>query len=161
MGTPPAAGPPNPILIGGLSWQHVEFGAVIVRNADGSYGALNDAIYSNAAPGYVHTPDFAGTNAQGIWHNHPDRGDDRQDAIDSYPSASNQGQRSDWDVLQDLKDAVAPNDPTFDPSLWIMGPDGVTREFKLSERALLENLSPDQMAARVGLNGRERTQSCD
>ena len=38
-----------------------------------------------------------------------------------------------------------------------MGPDGITREFKLSERALFENLTPEQMAARVGLDGKERT----
>ena len=75
-GIPPGAGPPNPLLVGGKNWEEVEFGAVIVRNADGTYGALNDAIYSNAAVNYVHTPDFHGTNAVGIWHNHPDRGND-------------------------------------------------------------------------------------
>ena len=159
MGVPPGAGPPNPVLAGGFDWKAVEFGAVIVRNPDGTYGALYDAIYSNAAPGYVHTPDFEGTNAVGIWHNHPLRGDADQQAINSYPSADQRVQ-SDWDALQELKDAVAPNDPNFDPSLWITGPDGVTREFKLSEREYYENLTPEQMAAREGLDGKERTQSC-
>lgn len=160
MGTPPGAGPPNPLLTpSGLDWMQVEFGAVIVRGADGRFGALNDAIYSNELPGLAHLPNFAGTDAVGIWHNHIPRGGPTQNDIDRYPSFSPTG-HDDWDALQQLKDTVAPNDPNFDPSLWITGPDGVTREFKLSERGYYESLTADQMQADEGLDGKERTQSC-
>jgi hypothetical protein len=41
-----------------------------------------------------------------------------------------------------------------------MGPDGVTREFKLSERAYFEGLEDPAKVKGEGLDGRERTQSC-
>lgn len=157
MGTPPGAGPPNPITSGGGDWKQVEYGAVIVRNPNGSYGALNDAIYSNGSPGFVTLPSFVGTNAVGFWHDHTTRDDPNQQAIDRYPSSQAGG---DWDELQRLHDQVAPGDASFDPSMWITGPDGATREFKLSERSYYESLESEQMAAGVGLNGKERTQSC-
>lgn len=160
MGTAPDAGPPNPLLTSnGFDWTQVEFGAIISRNAaDGRFGALNDAIYSNGMPGYAHLPSLAGSDAVGIWHNHPRRGNEGQQDIDRYPSSA--AGRDDWDALQGLKDTVAPNDPNFDPSLWITGPDGTTREFKLSERAYYESLTSEQMQADEGLDGKGRTQSC-
>ena len=160
MGVPPGAGPSDPLITpGGSNWTQVEFGAVIVRNADGSYGALNDAIYSNDSPSQAHLPSFEGSDAVGIWHNHSTRGDPDQQMTDRYPS-SYPDSRGDWDALQRLHDAVAPNNPNFNPSLWITGPDGITREFKLSDRASYESLTPDQMKAGEGLDGTERTQSC-
>lgn len=160
MGTPPGAGPPNPVLTAaGNDWTQVEFGAIISRNAaDGRFGALNDSIFSNDAPNFALLPNSAGSNAVGIWHNHPSQGGPEQWATARYPSSG--AGRDDWDALQRLHDMVAPNDPNFDPSLWITGPDGVTREFKLSERAYYENLTEDQMKAGEGLEGKERTQSC-
>ena len=49
---PSVAGPPNPMQsAGGSDWTEVEFGAVIVQNADGTFGALNDTIYSSDQQG--------------------------------------------------------------------------------------------------------------
>jgi hypothetical protein len=159
MGTPPGAGPPNPLTTpSGSDWTRVEFGAVITRGPDGRYGTLNDSIYSNDAFNFVVLP-ISGDNIEGIWHNHTVQGDANQQLVGRYPSNYADG-RSDWTALQSLKDNVAPNDPGYDPSLWLTGPDGVTREFKLSERAYYENLTDAQMQAGEGLNGKERTQSC-
>src|SRR5258707_607959 len=48
MGIAAGSGPPSPLETAtGKTWQDVEFTAIIVRNADGSYGALNDKIYSD------------------------------------------------------------------------------------------------------------------
>lgn len=159
-GTPPGAGPDNPLISGGADWTHIEYGAVIARNPDGSFGALNDAIYSNGAPNYVLLPISGGADIQGLWHNHITSADPIQQMVNRYPSVYEPNERSDWTMLQDLKDHVAPNDPDYDPSMWITGPDGATREFKLSERSYFEGLSREQMQAGEGLAGRERTQSC-
>jgi hypothetical protein len=148
------SGPPDPMTTSsGNDWRMVEFGAVIIRNADGSYGALNDMIYSSNQAGYVALPTGVGQPVQGLWHSHPTRGDSDQWAIDRYPSPA------DWSGLARL---VGQAGAAANPSLWITAPDGVTREFQLSERAYFESLSadPSKMVNGEGLNGRERTQSC-
>ena len=96
-------------------------------------------------------PSSVGQPVQGLWHNHPLRGGLGQQAIDMYPSPR------DWATLADIgKQPGAAADPSF----WVTGPDGVTREFKLSERDYIEGLGPDRQANKEGLAGRERTQSC-
>jgi hypothetical protein len=148
---PGVAGPPDPMKsAGGNDWSTVEFGAVIIQNPNGSFGALNDMVYSSDQPGWVALPDTAGQPVQGLWHNHPLRDDLGQQAIDMYPSPR------DWDALARIAQPGAAADPSF----WVMGPDGVTREFKLSERSFFESLSVDAMKNKEGLAGHERTQSC-
>ncbi|HEX8064196.1 MAG TPA: hypothetical protein VF535_13400 [Allosphingosinicella sp.] len=148
------AGPPDPMTTSaGNDWTTVEFGAVIVRNTDGSFGALNDMIYSSNLPGYAALPSGAGQPVQGLWHSHPTRGDAAQHAIDRYPSTG------DWAALARTADQAG---AAANPSLWITGPDGVTREFSLSERGYYESLAadPSRMVDGEGLAGKERAQSC-
>lgn len=135
----------------GGDWTKVEFGAVIVKNPDGTFGALNNMIYSSNQATYVGLPDSSGQPVQGLWHSHPTRDDLEQRAIDRYPSPA------DWNALARI---AGQSGAAADPSLWITGPDRVTREFKLSERSSVESLSVDQMKSGDGLAGRERTQSC-
>jgi hypothetical protein len=153
---PGVSGPPDPVTTSsGNDWRKVEFGAVIVRNPDTSsgpsFGPMNNMIYSSDQPGYAVLPSSVGQPVQGLWHSHITREDLGQRAIDRYPSPG------DWLALERIgKQAGA----AADPSLWITGPDRVTREFKLSERSSVESLSGDQMKNGDGLLGRERTQSC-
>lgn len=154
MGTLPegVAGPPNPVTTAsGNNWRQVEFGAVIVRNSDDTYGALNDMIYSSDAVGYVTMPNGVGQAVMGLWHNHPTRGAESQQAIDRYPSPA------DWSRLANVASQAG---AVADPSIWLTGPDGVTREFKLSERDEFENMEREQMENGDGLDGKERSQSC-
>lgn len=147
------AGPPNNPLTtpSGNDYTKVEFGAVIVRNADGTYGAMNDTIYSNDLPDRVNMAISSGHAVQGFWHSHPVRGDAGQRMIDNYPSSF------DWGQLAGMAGKLG---VVLDPSVWIMGSDGITREFKLSERAYFEGLEDPAKAKGEGLDGRERTQSC-
>lgn len=156
MGELPAgvSGPEDPVTTSsGNDWRKVEFGAVIVKNPDGTFGALNNMIYSSNQPGYVALPDSTGQPVQGLWHSHIRRDTPEQQAIDRYPSPR------DWDALGRIGGQAG---AALDPSIWITGPDGITREFKLSERAYFEKLDDDplKMEKGEGLEGRERTQSC-
>jgi hypothetical protein len=151
---PGVSGPPDPVTTStGNDWRSVEFGAVIIRNVDGSFGALNDMIYSSNLQGYAALPSGVGQPVQGLWHSHPTRGGSDQWAIDRYPSPD------DWASLARVAGQAG---AAANPSLWITAPDGVTREFQLSERAYFESLSadPSKMINGEGLDGRERTQSC-
>lgn len=147
------AGPPgNPLTTpSGNDYTKVEFGAVIVRNADGTYGAMNDTIYSNDLPDRVNMAIGSGHAVQGFWHSHPVRGSQGQQMLDRYPS------EFDWQQLAGLAGKMG---VVLNPSVWVMGPDGVTREFKLSERAYFESLDDPAKVKGEGLDGRERTQSC-
>lgn len=149
---PGVSGPEDPVTTSaGNDWRKVEFGAVIVRNPDGSFGPLNNMIYSSNHALYVGLPDSSGQPVQGLWHSHITRDGEGQRAIDRYPSPG------DWNALARIGGQTG---AAADPSLWITGPDGVTREFKLSERSSIESLSDEQMKAGDGLPGKERTQSC-
>jgi hypothetical protein len=151
---PNISGPPDRVLsTAGNDWTKVEFGAVIVRNPNGSFGALNDMIYSSNQAGWVGLPDSAGQPVQGIWHSHVTRDGARQQAIDRYPSPA------DWSALERIGKQTG---SAADPSLWITGPDKITREFKLSERSYFEALDDDttRMENGEGLEGRERASSC-
>jgi hypothetical protein len=150
------AGPPDRVTTSaGNDWTQVEFGAVIIRNSNGTFGALNDMIYSSNQQTYAAVPSGVGQPVQGLWHSHPTRGGDSQQAIDRYPSLD------DWASLARVASQAG---AAANPSLWIMGPDGVTREFSLSERSYFESLSTDTDTSRMvkgeGLDGKERTQSC-
>lgn len=141
----------------GSNWKSIEFAAAVVRNSDGSYGALNDSIYTQRLDNSSYVPGIAHVqNVAGIVHNHPDNySGDNGDLKSRYPSTQPGG---DWDALQALKDASG--DPNYDPSLWIIDPFGTVREFKLSDRAYYMNLTDGQMLSGVGLEGKERTESC-
>lgn len=148
------SGPEDPVTTAsGNDWTKVEFGAVIVRNPNGTFGALNDMIYSSDQPGYAALPNSVGQPVQGIWHSHPLRGDDLQQAIDRYPSPR------DWDALARIGGQAG---AVADPSIWITDPKGITREFKLSEKDYFNQLDDDvnRMKAGEGLEGRDRTRSC-
>lgn len=154
MGELPAgvAGPENPMTTAtGNDWKKVEFGAVIVKNPDGSFGAFNNMIYSSNQATFVGLPNSSGQPVEGLWHSHPTRDDPGQRAIDRYPSPG------DWNALARIGSQAG---AVQDPSLWLTGPDGVTREFKLSERSSIESLSAEQMKNGDGLPGKERTQAC-
>lgn len=112
-------------------------------------------IYSSDQPGFAAIPSGIGQPVQGVWHSHITRGGPGQQAIDRYPSPG------DWSTLEQVAGRAG---AVRDPSLWITGPDGVTREFKLTERAYFESLATptdsSKLIAGVGLDGKERVQSC-
>jgi hypothetical protein len=129
-----------------FNWKNAEYSALVTRKGDGSYGAYNNKIYSRGLPdrGSAPTPD-GGVFVAGIVHNHPDiLGDDNEDLNQRYPSPG------DWKALQLLHDKYSSSFPGYDPSLWVVDAAGVTREFKLSERAYFDSDSfgPDQRRGR-------------
>jgi hypothetical protein len=157
MGLPPAgvSGPPGPTITDpeGHDWTQVEFDAY-VQGSGGSYTAVNNAIYSNDSSTFATIPNPP-PDTQGLLHNHPTRGDSGQQNIDKYPSDEASGGH-DWEALQQIADRSGnPN-----PSLWILGPDGVIREFKLSDRGYWQSLTPEQMKQGTGLAGTERNTHC-
>lgn len=150
---PGVSRPVDPVTTStGNNWAKVEFGALIVQNPNGSFGAFNDMIYSSDKAGYVLVPYNSSQPIQGLWHSHPKAGDSSGlQLVTRYPSSA------DWYSLSQIA-----GQPTAvsDPSLWIMDSFGVTREFKLSERSYFESLDEAKKTAGVGLEGKERAQSC-
>jgi hypothetical protein len=139
----------------GASLTGIEFSGLIVQNGiGGNYGTWFNQIWTRDSQNGTFMPTAFPGLTVGYFHNHPDRGDDYTDAHDSYPSPS------DWNVLEDIKASQQFVNPNLDPSLWLMDPNGVVREFKLSEKAYFTGLSLPDMGNRVGLAGRERTASC-
>lgn len=160
MGSLPggASGPTTPLETAtGNDWTNVEFGAIIVRNANGTYGAYQDSIYSDDKARGVNMSFAASADVAGTWHSHASGSGGIEQ---NYPSGAADGVVNDWQQLQSLKDTYAPNNPSYDPSLWITGPDGITREFKLSQKAYYEGLTAAQKSSGIGLSGTERTSSC-
>ena len=150
------SGPVDPVTTStGNDWRTVEFGTMIVKNADGSFGALKDTIYSSNLPGEIRIQYNTAAPVQGFWHSHP--GTNRSSAQqleDRYPSID------DWNMLDRIK---AGTGAVSNPSLWIMDYLGVTREFKYEERDYFKNLLNEgtRMKNGEGLEGRERGQACE
>lgn len=149
------SGPVDPVkTASGNDWRQVEFGTMIVRNSDGSFGALNDSIYSNDLSNKVQINYSSSQPVQGFWHSHPvnNVSSDLQ-LIGRYPSID------DWDMLDRIK---AGANAASNPSLWIMDSLGVTREFKWEERDYFKELlnNDTKMKNGEGLAGRERSESC-
>lgn len=100
----------------------------------------------------------------GFLHNHSDTGNVQENNIARYPSYYANA-TDDWQALANFKQQVAPNDPSFDPSIWIMDSNGVVREFKLSEREYYEDLAKNNVEGMeaedgAGLADKERTNPC-
>lgn len=132
---------------------------MIVQNSDGTYGPYNNEITTSDTPNCVAIPKPDGVEGvQGIWHNHTSVTGVTGPAA-NYPSNNGLG-RGDWDALQGLKDKYGPNGSSFDPALWINGPDGETREFRLSDRDKFEGLTDAEKAEGVGLEGTEVSSTC-
>lgn len=147
----------GPIL---FDWKGVEYSAVVVKNSDGSFGAMNSTIYTLGEKTFssVPMPDQS-AHVMGIVHNHPDAlGEQTEDLRQRYPSGG--AESGDWNALQRLYDRYIGSRPGYDPSVWIVDAWGVMREFKLSERAYFESLTPTQVQDGVGLEGKERNTSC-
>lgn len=149
-------GPADPLVSDqGFTWHDVEFGSIIIGTGGGRFGALNDAIYSNNEPKFVTLPSGAGSDVRGVWHNHIRQGTAQELSFGRYPSVY-PGGGGDWAGLQALADKTGnPN-----PSLWLTGPDSITREFKLSEREYYQSLTDAQREQGVGLEGKERNEAC-
>ncbi|HEX8467230.1 MAG TPA: hypothetical protein VF620_05455 [Allosphingosinicella sp.] len=149
------SGPVDPVTTAsGNDWSKVEFGTMIVRNSDGSFGALNDMIYSNDLPNKVQINYGTTQPVQGFWHSHPGTNVSSDlKLIGRYPSID------DWQMLDRIKAGAG---ATSNPSLWIMDAFGVTREFKYDERDYFKDLlnNDAKMKTGEGLDGRERSESC-
>lgn len=123
-----------------------------MKNSDGSFGALNDKIYSNDLNNYIQINYSTGQQVVGFWHSHPAASFGSIDiAKGRYPSAT------DWNTLARIAGAAG---AASNPSLWIMDAKGTTREFKLDERGYFESLDDAQKGTGEGIAGRERSQSC-
>jgi len=131
---------------------------MVVATGD-RYGAYNSTIYTYGAMNFNLMPaPGSGDVVEGIIHNHPDGlGNSTTDLISRYPGDD------DWNELRELHDFYSATNPDYDPSLWILGADGVVREFKYSEMSQFYGyaMTPDQKIAGEGLDGRERTTSCN
>ena len=151
---PGVSGPVDPVKTSsGNDWRKVEFGAMIVANANG-FGALNDTIYSSNLSGDIRISYDAAQPVVGFWHSHPaaDRSTELQ-LIGRYPSSD------DWAMLERIKAGAG---AVSNPSLWIMDAFGTTREFKYEDREYFKNLlnEASKMKMGEGLEGRERAESC-
>ena len=139
----------------GANLHGIEFSAVVGFTSDGRFGAVGQEIWTEDKEGESFVPTAFTGNALGIWHNHPDRGGEDSDKLDAYPS------RGDWGVLGELGTALSPGWPGYDPSMWITDPNGVTREFKLSERSTYENMSNQALINDyANLSSKVRASSC-
>ena len=114
--------------------ENYEYGAMIVANADGTFGAANDGIHtdyssSNVSLGTV--DDYS--SVVGIVHNHPwDTSNFYDNLADRYPSTA------DWAALDQLvSNGANPNNL----SIFILDGFGNLREFKYSDKAIFINMS--------------------
>jgi hypothetical protein len=138
------------------NWKEHEYSALVGVRWDGSFGAVDQMIFTKglAASSSVPKPDGADFVA-GLIHNHPDiLGDAGEDLQQRYPSPR------DWEALEVLHGIFSPTNPGYDPSLWLLDARGVLREFKLTEKGYFDGLDVPDRAAGVGLDGRERSASC-
>jgi hypothetical protein len=125
-----------------------EFGAFISKNGDGSFGALNDKIYTDYRPGDVtmNNPEDASA-VHGIIHNHvwnTKVDDPNWNAKNRYPSAD------DWNALDKL---VMLGADAFTLSIYVIDAWGVVREFKYEDKNLYESMSNQQRVAGENLPG--------
>lgn len=163
-----AYGPTNELVApNGLTWKDAEFGTAIVRLPGGRYGVVGDAIFSIGSSEQNSIPKDTQADFAGIVHNHPGAseyaGSGYSDAYAnfiSYPSYYADGS-GDWAALETYKNSIMGISSTSDPSLWVIDPRGIVREFKLSEKDQFTGLTRDQKYAGVGLAGRERSDSCN
>jgi hypothetical protein len=134
----------------GPSSREAEYIAVITRDAAGNFGAAGGTIRTDGLLNGANLPNpvlAAGEVAIGIIHNHPNlSGDAINDAIGRYPSSNSDGY-DDWDALA----RFARDYNVVNPSIFIIGTRGVTREYRLSDRAFFEALSEFQLENGVGL----------
>lgn len=94
--------PEDPVTTSsGNDWTKVEFGALIVKNPDGSFGALNDTIYSSDLPNYIQIHYNTPQPIMGFWHSHPEASGGAIDkAKGRYPSTT------DWNTGNYILDAT-------------------------------------------------------
>lgn len=116
-------------------WNEREYGYIIYRDADGDFrtGPMeigqtvdeNGGQYASAVLSI--TPDMRNGEILGFIHNHPTDGYNNEEDLDNRnPSAS------DWDAFHELKNNFGAVD---DLSMYILGPDGVLREFHASDES--------------------------
>ncbi len=134
----------------GPSWRGAEYIAMITRDADGNFGAGGGTISTDGllrGANLTNPTLEAGEVAIGIIHNHPDLlGPAEDDAEGRYPSSMTDGP-DDWDALARFAQAYG----VANPSLFIIDNVGVTREYRLSDRAFFESMTAQQRIDGVGL----------
>ncbi|AOH85617.1 hypothetical protein AWL63_18420 [Sphingomonas panacis] len=123
-----------------------EFGALIVDNHDGTYGASGDVIQTSYSATYsvLSAPsDYA--DVRGVVHNHPWNIHDANDNFQQrYPSDP------DWQALDTL---VARGAPAASLSMYIVDPWGVTREFRYADKASYQAMTSSDRALGNSLPG--------
>lgn len=140
------------------SHQKIEYGTLIVANGDGTYGAVNDTIYSDSSPNYVRLTDnmpLITSSIVGIIHNHAGSpsGDYFTNIAASYPS------EGDWQTLDYLVKTYE-LDATM-VSIWIIDAWGNMREFKYSDMAKYMNMSDSQMRDPNNLPPKSNVDGCN
>ena len=152
-----ASGPSIPLVSqDGRTWRDAEFGSTIVRLPGGRFGTVGDAIFSSNDSGKTSLPGDIFSDFAGIVHNHPGYNSDEFANPLSYPSYFPDGS-GDWAALERARDQIVGISSTSDPSIFLIDPRRIVREFKLSEKAFFIGLTEAQMRDGVGLAGRERT----
>jgi hypothetical protein len=118
-----------------------EFGALIVQNADGTYGALDNGINTSYSAHMARLTPPEGTDYSqilGIVQNQPydtSLSGFNSNYLNRYPSDG------DWMALETLAEYGA---DAARLSIFITDPWGTTREFKLSDKALYQAMNDSQ-----------------
>lgn len=155
------SGPSAPLVsANGRTWRDVEFGSTIVRMSGGRFGTIGDAIFSSDNSERNSLPQDAYADVVGVVHNHSGYSADPFANAISYPSYYPDGS-GDWAALEEYRKLMMGISAVPDPSLFIIDPRGIVREFKLSEKAYFIGLTDEQKRAGIGLAGRERTDRCN
>lgn len=119
-----------------FNWRNSEFGAVLVKQADGRIGVHGDTIHTDGNPlmASMPYPNDVGTIA-GLVHNHPGNLTDYTAAlIASYPSTG------DWTNLAYIFESRNLPVPP-DVSIYIVDAFGNVREFKYSDKDKYESMT--------------------
>jgi C1A family cysteine protease len=130
-----------------------EYGAVIVRNSNGTFGAFNDVFYTSYSTEGVNHPAPRDGSVVGIVHTHPWDSNTDENGVNHvarYP-----GER-DWAQADKLV-AEGGADPSK-LSVYIVDPWGVVREFRYVDKAMYLSLQPHEKWGDKALPA--RTQGC-
>lgn len=139
------------------SYQGAEYGAFIVQNANGSFGASNSMIYTDGLESRVsledNLPDDP-TTITGMIHNHTGFGSNNLSDVNfyAYPSLD------DWQTASMLVSQYGVDASTL--SLWVIDPMGTLREFQYSDMATYVALTEEQMRAGANMPETSTVEGC-
>lgn len=130
-----------------------EYGAVVVRNPDGTFGVHNDLFYTNFSTKGVDHPAPRNGSAVGTIHTHPEI-KNAEEFWDNY--ANRYPSNADWAQADKLVAEAGADPAKF--SVYIVDKWGVIREFSYLDKAMYLSLQPHDKYNGKGLPA--PTQGC-